>query len=96
MKPLDKLITRLNNGEISRREFLKNAGALGVASAVPASLLSGGTHAAEPKSGGHLRVATVQGSSTDQLDPTQLTSGHIGSNAGGRFASARWPLRHRY
>ena len=76
MKPLDKLVSRLHSGEISRREFLQKAGAMGLAAAVPAALLSGTARAAGPKRGGHLRVATVQGSSTDQLDPTQLTSGH--------------------
>ncbi len=76
MKPFDKLVSCLHKGEISRRDFLQKATALGLASAVPAALISGSAHAAMPKSGGHLRVATVQGSSTDQLDPTQLSSGH--------------------
>ena len=76
MKPLDKLLSCLNNGEISRRDFLQKAGALGLASAVPATLLSGSAQAATPKRGGHLRVATVQGSSTDKLDPIFLSSGH--------------------
>jgi len=55
---------------------MQKAAALGLAAAVPAALVSGNAHAATPKRGGHLRVATVQGSSTDQLDPTQLSSGH--------------------
>ncbi|MDH3762888.1 MAG: ABC transporter substrate-binding protein [Gammaproteobacteria bacterium] len=76
MKPFDKLVSSLHKGEISRRDFLQKAGALGLASAVPAALISGNALAASPRRGGHLRVATVQGSSTDQLDPTQLTSGH--------------------
>jgi peptide/nickel transport system substrate-binding protein len=68
-------MTRFRNGDLSRREFLQKTSALGLAAAVPASLFSESA-AASPVSGGHLRVATVQGSSTDSLDPTQLTSGH--------------------
>jgi peptide/nickel transport system substrate-binding protein len=75
MKPLDKLVSCLHKGEISRRDFMQKAAAMGLAAAVPGALLSTEAKAA-PKRGGHLRVATVQGSSTDQLDPTQLTSGH--------------------
>lgn len=75
MKPLDKLVSCLHRGEISRRDFMQKAAAMGLAAAVPGALLSTDARAA-PKRGGHLRVATVQGSSTDKLDPTQLTSGH--------------------
>ena len=76
MKPLDKLVSRLHKGEISRRDFLQKASALGLAAALPVSLFSGNALAAGPTKGGHLRVATVQGSSTDSLDPSLLTSGH--------------------
>ena len=76
MKPLNKLVSCLNRGEISRRDFMQKAAAMGLAAAVPAALISTQTQAATPRRGGHLRVATVQGSSTDQLDPNQLSSGH--------------------
>jgi peptide/nickel transport system substrate-binding protein len=76
MKPVHKIVSRLNKKEISRREFLQKASALGIAAAAPASLYSGYALAATPKRGGHLRVATVQGSSSDSLDPSLLTSGH--------------------
>ena len=76
MNSIDKLVSRLNKGEISRRDFLQKASALGIATAIPAALFSGDAIAASPKRGGHLRVATVQGSSGDSLDPTQLSSGH--------------------
>ncbi len=64
--------------KISRREFMQYSGAIGVAGAVPGLLASSPIAAAmaEPVRGGHLRVATVQGSSTDSLDPIRLTSGH--------------------
>jgi len=75
MKDIDKLRMQLENGEITRRDFLKQSAALGIAIAAPGSLLTTKAYAGTPKKGGHMRVATVQGSSTDSLDPTQLTSG---------------------
>ena len=75
MKTFEKLKMRFAKGEISRREFLQQSGTLGLAAAVPASLFSSNAMAS-PQKGGHMRVATVQGSTTDSLDPTQLTSGH--------------------
>ncbi len=62
--------------KVSRRKFLQASGALGVAGAAPQLLIGSTAHAAAPVRGGHLRVATVQGSSTDALDPIRLTSGH--------------------
>ncbi|MFT5811897.1 MAG: peptide/nickel transport system substrate-binding protein, partial [Rubritalea sp.] len=76
MKPFDKLVAQVNTGEISRRDFIQRVGALGLATAIPSALFSNAAYAA-PKRGGHLRVATVNGSSTDSLDPTKLTSGMI-------------------
>ena len=64
-------------GRIDRRTFIKRAAALGALSAVPAGLLSQQARADEPKRGGHLRVATVQGSTTDGLDPATLSSGFV-------------------
>ena len=63
MKPIDKLVSQLHKGELTRRDFLQKASALGLAAAIPASLISGNAIAATPKRGGHMRVATVQGSS---------------------------------
>ncbi len=62
--------------KISRRQFMQATGALGIAGAVPNLLIGSDAYAATPVRGGHLRVATVQGSSTDSLDPIHLTSGH--------------------
>ncbi len=61
---------------MNRREFSTRAAALGTAAAMP-SVLNRNAAAAEPNKGGHLRVATVQGSSTDGLDPTTLSSGFV-------------------
>ena len=68
MSELSRLQSLFEAGKISRREFLSRAAALGVASMVPASLLS--TPAlAEPKKGGTFRVGMGHGSTTDSLDP---------------------------
>ncbi|MFT5502660.1 MAG: peptide/nickel transport system substrate-binding protein [Gammaproteobacteria bacterium] len=75
MKPIDTMLAQLNRGEISRRDFIQRAGALGLAASIPLAF-SGSAMAMTPKRGGHLRVATTQGSSTDSLDPIKLTSGH--------------------
>ncbi len=75
MKTPDKIHNRSEKSGITRRSFMQKSGALGLAAVVPGSLFSGKA-AAQPTRGGHLRVATVQGSSTDSLDPTRLTSGH--------------------
>ena len=56
MKPFDKLVRSLNKGEISRRDFLQKASALGLASAIPASLMSSNALAGGPKRGGHLEL----------------------------------------
>ena len=74
MSKENHLLSMLQRGQIDRREFLRRGTALGLSAAASASLLSGKAHAA-PQRGGHLRVATVQGSTTDSLDPAQLTSG---------------------
>ncbi len=64
------------NKKISRRSFVKSAGAAGLAGAAPGLFVGSSAFASAPARGGYLRVATVQGSSTDALDPIRLTSGH--------------------
>ena len=78
MKLIDKLVAEVHAGKLSRRDFLQKAGVLGLASAAPAALFSSSSAlAATPKRGGHLSVATANGSTTDQLDPIQLSSGMV-------------------
>lgn len=69
-------IAKLGNSEVSRRKFMQASGALGIAGAAPELFLGSAAHAATPVRGGHLRVATPQGSSTDALDPIRPSSGH--------------------
>lgn len=71
----DSLKSQFASGRISRRRFIRSATAMGLLSAVPLGLLQDQARADGPKKGGHLRVATVQGSTTDTLDSSQLTSG---------------------
>ena len=75
MKKIDQLLSQLHAGRLSRRDFIKQSSVLGISAALPTSLMAPNAYAAGPNKGGHLRVATVQGSSSDSLDPAQLTSG---------------------
>ena len=74
MTRLEHLENLLNEGKISRRQFLTRAAALGLSVAVAPSLLSGKAEAATPKKGGHFIHAITGGSTTDTLDPATHTS----------------------
>jgi peptide/nickel transport system substrate-binding protein len=66
---------QLTVGQISRRQFLKRAGALGISAAATSTLLASATAAAASrKSGGTLRVCIASGGQTDSLDPTKFLS----------------------
>ena len=75
MNTLDALLKQFNSGTMSRRQFMKRTAALGMTAAASTSLIGNIAQAATPKRGGHMRVATVQGATTDSLDPILLTSG---------------------
>jgi peptide/nickel transport system substrate-binding protein len=65
--------------DVSRREFIDRAAALGVSTAVLSSMIAAGTvsgeaKAATPKKGGHLRVGSASGNTSDTLDPHLKTS----------------------
>ncbi len=74
---LEKHLRAFNEGRISRRELLRRATALGLTAALPAGLLAEAAKADEPKRGGHMRIGSVQGSTTDTLDPATLSSGFV-------------------
>ena len=74
---LETHLRAFTEGRISRRELLGRATALGLVAALPAGLLAEEAEAAEPQRGGHLRVGSVQGSTTDSLDPATLSSGFV-------------------
>lgn len=60
------------DGRLDRRSFLKGASALGIASvlSIPGASRA---FAQEAKNGGHFRVATYGGSTTDSYDPSKYT-----------------------
>ncbi len=58
---------------IGRREFLYGSAAFGTALALP----HGAPRAAEPKRGGHLRIGSAHGSTTDILDPAKSSSNDL-------------------
>ncbi|TQV75783.1 ABC transporter substrate-binding protein [Denitrobaculum tricleocarpae] len=71
LKDLGMLVAR---GQVSRRDFLGRAAALGVAAPLATSLLSSTVLAAGPKKGGHLKLGMNGGTSADSLDPATFAS----------------------
>lgn len=69
---VDLLYQRFVGGDLSRRDFLKGATALGLTAAAANSLLAGTARAAANK-GGRLRAGLAEGGTTDSLDPQTYT-----------------------
>ncbi|MEM7224099.1 MAG: ABC transporter substrate-binding protein [Pseudomonadota bacterium] len=76
MKDFEILKRRLRDGTIGRRDFLQASTALGLA-ALAGPVLAGQAEAAEPNKGGHLRLGTAEGSTSDTLDPAPDSSAFI-------------------
>ena len=74
MDTFEQLEQQLSGGRIGRREFMRRASAVGAAGALPSLLVAEAARAA-PSRGGHLRVGSSQGSTTDSMDFSLLTSG---------------------
>ncbi len=74
IKALEKLAIE---GKLDRREFIKRAGALGLAAPFATTLLSQSVHAATPKKGGKFRLGVGHGSTTDTLDPGTHENGFM-------------------
>lgn len=72
MTQIKQLETLLQQGKISRRDFLKRAGAVGAVGAAPLSML-GTAPAFAAKRGGRLRLGLAGGSTDDTLDPGTIT-----------------------
>lgn len=68
------LIGEVQNGRMSRREFIGRTGALGMALTVSTSLFNQ-AHAATPNKGGHMRLAMGHGATSDTLDPAKIENG---------------------
>ena len=73
MSDIDQLMRQYKAGALSRRGFIKRAGAFGLIVPAATSLLStaGPATAQEPKRGGWLRIA--QGNTDDTLEPVRMT-----------------------
>ena len=79
MSTRDELISALQRGLLSRREFIRRMGALGIAAGAVPALLSGTARAAEPKKGGKLTVGAKAAQTKDSLDPAKFwaTSNYV-------------------
>ncbi|MFT5226669.1 MAG: peptide/nickel transport system substrate-binding protein [Polaribacter sp.] len=69
MTDIKALEKAAKSGSLDRRDFVKRAGALGLAAPFASSFLSQSVHAATPKKGGKFIFGTGHGSTTDSLDP---------------------------
>jgi peptide/nickel transport system substrate-binding protein len=72
MTDIKALVKAVKSGSLDRREFVKRAGALGLAAPFATSFLSQSVHAATPKKGGKFTQGLGFGSTTDSLDPGTL------------------------
>lgn len=64
----------IGNGKgLSRREFIRRAALLGISAPAAAAIFGGSALAATPKKGGVFRYGLAGGSTTDTLDPGNIT-----------------------
>ena len=66
-----------HENEITRRDALKTAAAVGTTAALASSLPINSVLAATPKKGGHFKLAAHSGSATDSLDTTTYVSQYL-------------------
>ncbi|NDW44407.1 ABC transporter substrate-binding protein [Ruegeria sp. PrR005] len=71
---LDFMAGRVTAGQMTRREFMGKAAALGVSAAVASSIFAQAARASEPKRGGVVKLGSVGGESTNSLDPATYAS----------------------
>jgi len=64
-------------GRIDRRTFLAGALAFGVSLPAASAVMAKVAQAATPKKGGHLRLGSAHGSTTDSLDPATSSSNDL-------------------
>ena len=76
---LDELERQARKGTLDRREFIRRAGALGLAAPFTSSLLSQSVQAATPKKGGKFVMGLGYGSTTDSLIPGANENGFLGT-----------------
>ncbi len=71
---IEHLKKRVGQGRITRREFVGRMGALGVSAAMANVMMAQAVRAEGPKKGGHLKMGSVGGESTNSLDPAAAAS----------------------
>ncbi len=80
MKDKSQLISNGKSSHLNRRDFIRQATAVGIAVPFASTLFSTNGYASTPKKGGHLKVG-VAGSTTDSLDPATW-AGHLSPTFG--------------
>jgi peptide/nickel transport system substrate-binding protein len=83
----ESLLKAVNKGEISRRDFIERAMALGVTSAAATAMLPKASRAETPKRGGRLKMGYVQAGLTETFDQTGMTNNIDGVRAWGCYNS---------
>src|SRR5919108_2312542 len=73
MNQWEELQQAVSNGRVSRREFMRRAAALGIATSLASGALAKAGFAQTPAKGGNLRVGIAGGSTTDNMDITTYT-----------------------
>ena len=74
MDELKYLGARVAKGALSRRDFMGRASALGLTAAGASTLLADAVKAAGPNKGGHIKVGSIGGESTNSQDPAAAAS----------------------
>lgn len=82
-RQMDDLATRLRRGQLSRREFLARSSALLAAGAMASIPGAGRAQAAEPKTGGFMRLGLHNASQNDNLDPGTWSTSWTGASFNG-------------
>lgn len=72
MAELKQLESMYEHGEITRREFIRQAGALGLAATAAPVLITPLAQAATPKKGGRFRAGVTGFNTSDSLEPSKL------------------------
>jgi peptide/nickel transport system substrate-binding protein len=71
------LETLFKENKISRRQFITQLSALGIAATVPTFIMPEKARAAVPRKGGTLRHAMTGGATSDTLDPGTMLANHV-------------------
>ncbi|WDP88412.1 MAG: ABC transporter substrate-binding protein [Desulfobacter sp.] len=76
MADLSQLIKMVEQNKITRRQFIRQASAAGLAAAITPAMFPGRLFGATPQKGGHFRQALTGAGTSDSLDPALLLANH--------------------